>query len=614
MAEEITTLADLPFHVSGRFPKSVLIRRCRAEAEDVTELSSRAFLEQVRDLSLGLGALGVEAGDRVAILSESRPEWLIADFAALTRGAVTVPIYPTLPEAQVRYILADSGACAVVASDEAQAAKVRAVWPDLPDLRVLVVVDGAPGSAEPDAAAPPAAARREELSLAEAAARGHRRLMEEEGLGRMYREAAAAVPADRLATIIYTSGTTGEPKGVMLSHENIVSNILAADSVIAVTDDDDALSFLPLSHAFERMVCCLYLYKGVTISFAESLDTIARDLQGVRPTTLTGVPRVYEKLHARIHDAVAQAPAVRRALFHWALGVGGAASRAARAGRRAPLATRLQLGVATRLVLSKVRERLGGRVRFVVSGSAPLNVPVAEFLFAIGVPVVEGYGLTETAPVLTVNPLEAPRPGSVGVAVPGVEIRIAADGEILARGPNVMQGYHDKPEATAEVLVDGWFHTGDIGRLDDDGYLTITDRKKEIIVTAGGKNVAPTPIEAELKRSPIVAEAVLIGNRRPCITALLVPDFDALAHELGTPSGVDAREEAAARPEVKERLGEVVAAVNADLPRHEQIKEFAALPVEFGIATGELTPTLKVKRRVVEERWSDTIEALYASS
>ena len=621
MAEGIRTLADLPFHVSGRYPKSVLIRRCRAEAADVTELSSREFFEQVRDLSLGLGALGVEAGDRVAILSESRPEWLIADYAALTRGAVTVPIYPTLPEAQVRYILADSGACAVVASDESQAAKVRAVWPELPGLAVLIVVERAPDAAptaeEREATAAPTAgapnaARREELSLVDAAARGHRRLMDEEGLGRMYKEAAAAIPADRLATIIYTSGTTGEPKGVMLSHGNIVSNILASDSVISVTDDDDALSFLPLSHAFERMVCCLYLYKGVTISFAESLDTIARDLQGVRPTTLTGVPRVYEKLHARIHDAVAQAPAVRRALFHWALGVGGDASRAARTGRRAPLTTRLQLGLATRIVLSKVRERLGGRVRFVVSGSAPLDVPVAEFLFAIGVPVVEGYGLTETAPVLTVNPLEAPRPGSVGVAVPGVEIRIASDGEILAHGPNVMQGYYHKPEATAEVIVDGWFHTGDIGRLDDDGYLTITDRKKEIIVTAGGKNVAPTPIEAELKRSPIVAEAVLIGNRRPCITALLVPDFAALAHELGTPAGAEAREEVAERSDVKERLEAVVAAVNADLPRHEQIKEFAALPAEFGIATGELTPTLKVKRRVVEERWSAAIEALYA--
>ena len=607
MAEEIRTLADLPFHVSGRYPKSVLIRRCQAAAADVTELSARAFFEQVRDLSLGLGALGVEDGDRVALLSESRPEWLIADFAVLTRGAVTVPIYPTLPEAQVRYILADSGARVVVASDEAQAAKVRAVWPDLPDLSVLIVVDGAPSTA------PAVAAVREELSLADATARGHRRLMDEDGLGRMYKEAAAAIAPDRLATIIYTSGTTGEPKGVMLSHENVVSNVIASDAVISVTDDDEALSFLPLSHAFERMVCCLYLYKGVTISFAESLDTIARDLQGVRPTTLTGVPRVYEKLHARIHDAVAQAPAIRRALFHWALGVGGAASRAARAGRPVPLVTRLQLGVASRLVLSKVRERLGGRVRFLVSGSAPLSVPVAEFLFAIGVPVVEGYGLTETAPVLTVNPLEAPRPGSVGVAVPGVEIRIAADGEILARGPNVMQGYYNKPDATAAVIVDGWFHTGDIGQLDDGGYLTITDRKKEIIVTAGGKNVAPTPIEAELKRSPIVAEAVLIGNRRPCITALLVPDFDALAHELDTPAGAEAREAVVARPEVKRRFEAVVETVNAGLPRHEQIKEFAALPAEFSIATGELTPTLKVKRRVVEERWRGTIDALYGA-
>ena len=437
--------------------------------------------------------------------------------------------------------------------------------------------------------------------------------MDEDGLGRMYKEAAAAIPADKLATIIYTSGTTGEPKGVMLSHENVVSNILSTDAVITVTDDDEALSFLPLSHAFERMVCCFYLYKGVTISFAESLDTIARDLQGVRPTTLTGVPRVYEKLHARIHDAVAQAPAIRRSLFHWALRVGGAASRAARAGRSAPLGTRLQHGVADRLVLSKVRDRLGGRVRFVVSGSAPLSVPVAEFLFAIGVPVVEGYGLTETAPVLTVNPLDAPQPGSVGQAIPGVELRIADDGEILARGPNVMQGYYGKPEATAEAIVDGWFHTGDIGRLGDDGYLTITDRKKEIIVTAGGKNIAPTPIEAELKRSPLLAEAVLIGNRRPCVTALLVPDFEALSHELGTPAEADAREDVVARSDVKRRFEAVVEAVNRDLPRHEQIKEFAALPAEFGIATGELTPTLKVKRRVVEERWGGTIDALYAS-
>ncbi len=620
MAEGLRTLADLPFHVSGRYSKPVLIRRCQADEADVTEISSREFFERIRDLSLGLGALGIEAGDRVAILSESRPEWLMADFAALTRGAVTVPIYPTLPEAQVRYILADSGARAVVASDEIQAAKVRAVWSDLPDLAVLIVidappaestVDGAPSEAAPTEPAPTAAVH-QELSVADATARGHQRLMQEDGLGRMYKEAAAAIPPDRLATIIYTSGTTGEPKGVMLSHGNVCSNVVAADAVISVTDDDEALSFLPLSHAFERMVCCLYLYKGVTISFAESLDTIGRDLQGVRPTTLTGVPRVYEKLHARIHDAVAQGPAVRRALFHWALRVGSASSRASREGRSAPLATRLQVGVANRLVLSKVRERLGGRVRFVVSGSAPLSVPVAEFMFAIGVPVVEGYGLTETAPVLTVNPLEAPRPGSVGRAVTGVEIRIAADGEILARGPNVMQGYYGKPEATAEVIVDGWFHTGDIGRLDDDGYLTITDRKKEIIVTAGGKNVAPTPIEAALKRAPIVAEAVLIGNRRPCITALLIPDFDALAHELGTPAGTDARDEVVARPEVKRRFEAVVDAVNANLPRHEQIRELAALPVEFGIATGELTPTLKVKRRVVEERWSDTIDALYA--
>ena len=604
MDDELRTLAALPFHVVGRHPKPALLRRCRGDA--VEELSTQECFDRVRDFSLGLGALGVEPGDRVAILSDSRPEWVIADLAALTAGAVTAPIYPTLPAAQVRYILADSGARVAVVADATQAAKMRAAWDDLPALSALVIIDsdgefeGAQG-----------ASGREELSLAEATDRGHRRLMTEDGLGREYKERATAIAPDQLATIIYTSGTTGEPKGVMLTHGNVASNVMDGGAVVQVHAEDDALSFLPLSHAFERAVVFLYLYHGVTVTFAESLDTIARDLATVKPTVMTGVPRVYEKFHARVHDAVAGAPAIRQRLFHWAVRAGLRRARAGFAGRSVSPLGRLSLGLAERLVLSTIRGRLGGRLRFVVSGSAPLSTPIAEFFFAIGIPVVEGYGLTETSPTLTVNPLERPKLGTVGPAIRNVELKIADDGEVLARGPNVMQGYYGKPEATVEVMRDGWFCTGDIGSLDDDGYLTILDRKKELIVTAGGKNIAPNPIEAELKRSPLVAEAVLIGDRRPYVSALLVPDFTALATRAAVEGA--SREEIVERPDVVALFDEVVNRANDGLARHEQIKRSALLPAEFGIATGELTPTLKVKRRVVAQRWSDAIERLYAS-
>ena len=326
---------------------------------------------------------------------------------------------------------------------------------------------------------------------------------------------------------------------------------------------------------------------------------------------MTGVPRVYEKVHARVMEAVAQGPPLRQRLFHWALGVGHACRAAVLDGARPSLAARLALPLADRLVLSKVRARTGGRLRYAVSGGAPLPTAVGEFLFTVGIPVLEGYGLTETAPVLTVNPERAPRLGTVGKVLPRVELRLAEDGEVLARGPNVMQGYYRKPEATAEALAGGWFHTGDIGRLDDDGYLVITDRKKELLVTAGGKNIAPQPIEQKLKQDALVAEAVLIGDRRPFVSALIMPDFAALAATLGEPADAD-RGALAARADVQRRFDGIVEAVNANLPPHEQVRKHVLVPDELSIAGGELTPTLKVKRRVVAEKWRDYIEALYA--
>ena len=601
MTESITTLAAIPFYVSGRYPKPQLLRRC--QPDDIEELSSQEFFDRVRDFSLGLGVLGVEHGDRVAIVSDPRPEWVVSDFAILTGGYVSVPIYPTLPAAQMRYILADSSVRVAVVADDVQAEKVISVWAELPNLLAVVVMDSDVHNQQTEKSI---------LGFDAVQDRGHERLITGDGVGRIYKEYAKGIQSDALATIIYTSGTTGEPKGVMLSHGNVMSNINDVDAVVKFDSEDEALSFLPLSHAFERTAVMLFLYKGLTVTFAESLDTIARDLQRVKPTVMTGVPRVFEKLYAKIHATVAEAPPLRQRLFHWAIGVGKATAQAQLARRKAPWFTTVQEPLADRLVLSKVRQRLGGRIRFLISGSAPLSVEVAEFLFAVGIPVLEGYGLTETAPVLTVNPEGRQKLGTVGTAIPQVTLRIADDGEILARGPNITSGYYRKQSETDEAIQNGWFHTGDIGFLDEEGYLTITDRKKELIVTAGGKNIAPNPIEASLKRSPLISEAMLVGDRRPYIVALLLPDLDAL--EVRVPAvGTEgtAIAEVVKLSHVEQLFGDVVEAVNEQLPRHEQVKRWAILPAEFSIATGELTPTLKLKRRVVVERWSSVIDQLY---
>ena len=595
----VETVADLPFHILGRFQKPQHVGRCRGSA--IEALSSRELFERIRDVALGLTALGVQRGDRVAIVSESRPEWLIADLGILAAGGVTVPIYPTLSAAQARYILADSGARVVIASTAVQLEKIQEVRHTLPALESLVLIEGSVDPASPSM-----------FTFNDLAERGHARLMGEWGAGREFQEAARAVPPDQLATIIYTSGTTGEPKGVMLTHANMVANLKAAAKVLEVNEQDVALSFLPLSHAFERMVSYVYLLCGVTIVFAESMETIARDLLTVRPTILTGVPRVYEKLHARVIEKGQAAPGLKGSIFRWAVNVAMASGRSALRGESPSLLTSLQLPFADRLVFSKIREGVGGRVRYLVSGSAPLPVSIAEFFQGVGLRIIEGYGLTETAPILTVNPPDAPRAGTVGQAVPGVELKIADDGEILARGPNVMIGYYNKPGATTDALRNGWFHTGDIGTIDETGYLKITDRKKDLLVTSGGKKIAPQPIEGTLKRSPLVGEAVLLGDRRKFAAVLIVPAFAALERrlkDLGRPPGP--REELVQRPDVLALYQEIVDALNRELSQFERIKKIALLPAEFSIETGELTPTLKVKRKVVEERWRETIEKIY---
>ena len=595
----VRTIADLPFHVMGRFQKPLMIGQARGGA--IQGMSSKEVFERVRDLSLGLSAIGLSRRDRIAVISESRPEWMLTDLAVVTAGAVTVPVYPTLSAAQARYILQDCGARIAVVSTRAQLEKIQEVRHQLPSLEAVVVMEAESGTSSPSV-----------LTLDELANRGHARMTSAWGAGREFRDGAREVRPEDLATIIYTSGTTGEPKGVMLTHGSLVANMYAGAEALDVQQDDVALSFLPLSHAFERMVTYVYLLRGVTLVFAESLDTIARDVGAVRPTIFTGVPRVYEKLQARIVEKGQSGSAAKAALFRWAVRVAMARGRTVLRGKQPGPLLSLKAALADRLVFSKIRGGVGGRLRYLVSGSAPLPVAVAEFFYGVGLRIIEGYGLTETAPILTVNPPAAPRAGTVGKAVAGVELRIAADGEILARGPNVMSGYFNKPEATADVISDGWFHTGDIGTIDADGYLAITDRKKDLLVTSGGKKIAPQPIENVLKQSPLVAEAVVLGDRRKYAAALIVPEFAALERrlkDLGRPPAD--RPELVKRPDVVALYQEIVDGLNRDLSQFERVKRIAILPREFSMESGELTPSLKVKRKVVEEKWRDQIEALY---
>ncbi|HUL74610.1 MAG TPA: long-chain fatty acid--CoA ligase [Vicinamibacterales bacterium] len=595
------TLAELPFFTSGRYPRPTLIGR--AGASGITWTSGRDLVERVRDLSLGLGALGMTRGDRIAILSESRPEWLFADLAVLAAGAITTPIYPTLLADQVGAILRDSEASMAVVSNRVQLEKVLAA--DAPALRTVVVIEPAALSG--------AAGRRAVVSLAEAADRGHRRILDGWGVGRAFHDEARRVRPDDAATLIYTSGTTGPPKGVLLTHGNLIANLAGICAVLDLNDEDVALSFLPLCHAFERIVAYVYLVTGVSMVFAESIETIARDLKLVRPTVMTAVPRVFEKTQTRILAAGRELRGASRLAFDWAMRVARRRGEVLPEGGSLSPWLRMESALAERYVFRRVRDELGGRLRFVVSGGAALPPDVGRLFFGLGLPILEGYGLTETAPVLCVMPLGKVRFGTVGRALPNVELRADADGEILARGPNVMTGYYKRPEDTAEVIRDGWFHTGDIGTIDADGYLRITDRKREFLVTSGAKKIAPQPIEAALKEHALVAEAVVIGDGRRFPAALVVPDFAELGRALGvpTPSGDAAARTLIARPDVLQRYQQVVDAVNARLAQFERIKRFALLPRELSGERGELTPTLKVKRRVVLEHFGDVVEEIY---
>ncbi|HXH28840.1 MAG TPA: long-chain fatty acid--CoA ligase [Candidatus Polarisedimenticolia bacterium] len=592
---EIRTLCDILTRLERRFRKPALLRY---KAEGAwRDIPTEEFVSTVRALGLGLMALGVGRGDRVAILSENRPEWTAFDHALLNIGAVNVPIYPTLLTEQIRFILENSQASLLMVSSEAQFRKVEPLRAELPGLRRIVLLD-AEGTPPP-----------ETLGWGEVLRRGQEAHHADP---QAFERGRASLGPDDLASILYTSGTTGEPKGVMLTHGNFASNVDATLRIIPFSESDVTLSFLPLTHVFERMVEFAYLGAGATIAYAESIEAVPQNIAEIRPTVVASVPRLFEKVHARVLDGVQASSVVRRLLFALALAVGRRQARALLGGDAAPVWVRLLHPITDHLVSAKVRARMGGRLRFFISGGAPLSPAIAEFFYAMGIRVLEGYGLTETSPVIAVNRLDRARLGTVGPIVPGLAVRIAEDGEILVRGPSVMKGYFRNEAATREAIRDGWFHTGDIGRIDADGFLAITDRKKEVLKTSGGKMVAPQPIENLLKSDRFISQAVLIGDRRRFISALIAPDvawMESYARHKGIPYA--SAGELRSHPRVLDLYRRRIEAKMAGHPSYEVVKKFRLLPAELTQEAGELTPTLKVKRRVVEEKYRDLIESMY---
>ena len=557
------------------------------------DISYTELGESVDAFSKGLNALGVQKDDRVAMLSENRPEWAITDFGSLKTGAVTVPMFSTLTAAQVRYILKDSGAKILCVSTEAQLKKALSIQDAVPTLEHIILYDSIDGET------PEGVTQFEEVCN-----RGKAADPTQEN------EASE----EDIATIIYTSGTTGNPKGVMLTHANFISNLQACKSLINIGETDVLLSFLPLSHVFERLGGhYVPLFSGAKVAYAESTFTVAQNMQEVSPTVMLSVPRLYETMHDRVLRAVQAGSSLKQKIFHWGVSVGSAVSSAIQQGKNPSAILRLQQGIADKLVFAKLKAATGGKLRFFVSGGAALPQSIAEFFHAAGILILEGYGLTETSPVISMNHPGKWKFGTVGVPVPGVEVKIAEDGEILTRGPHVMKGYFNNESATAEVIdADRWFYTGDIGLIDEDGFVKITDRKKNIIVLSNGKNVAPQPIESELVQSPFISQIMLIGNERKNLAALIVPNFDALKawasenniETKDVPAMLQTREvQQLVQGEIRSRL--------TDFADFEQVRRFTLLEKEFSQEADEMTPTLKLKRNVVIEKYADAIAGLY---
>jgi len=559
---------------------------------DVTWSDQREVVDRV---SKSLLALGIEKGDRVAIVSQTCLEWMQADSGIVCTGAVTVGIYDSLLAPDCGYILGHCGARVAIVENAAQLQKVLSVRDELPDLRHIVVMDGA---SDENAGV---LTWREFLEHGQGVADSR------------IEEIGAALEFGDLASVVYTSGTTGLPKGAMITHGNLLATVDAARQVLFTRPEFETLLFLPLAHIYARMIAYLCQNQGQVIAFAEDIGQVPRNIKEIRPHFIISVPRVLEKIREKVTATANQASGLRRKLFHWSLDAGRETALRRLEGRSVPLGLAIKHAVADRLVLHKVRDVLGGRVAWIASGSAPLSRHVNEFFHACGIPVIEGIGQTENTSLSNVNRLDHNKIGTVGPVVPGMEMKLASDGEILFRGASVMQGYFNDPDATAETIdADGWLLSGDIGEIDEDGFLRITDRKKDLIVTAGGKNVAPQRIERKLRASPYIGHAVAYGDRRKYITALVTLDPEAIrnwAAENGlTPADP---EELASNDRVRGLIEAEIAECNRGLASFETVKQFRILPGELTIEAGDLTPTMKLKRKVVHEKHSDLLEQMY---
>ncbi len=589
-AEPENLLMAVGRHAESKASKVALVEKVTGSWSSI---SYGELWDRVRVFAAGLAGLGVTSGSRVALMSKNRPEWPVSDLAIQSLGAATVPIYPTLEAGQVAHILGDSETRVLIVEDKELLERVREVRDRIQDLNIVVIDDGAVEHGDPT------------FSFAGVEETGWNNPLEG------WEDGWRLINRDAVATVIYTSGTTGLPKGVVLTHGNLLSNVEGVLEALPVREDDIFMSFLPLSHVFERTSGqFLALSLGATTYYAESIEKVPENLREVKPTVMLSVPRLYEKMYDRIMERISAGPPLRQRLFHAALADGKRRYEIEKEGGSIGRGLELRLKLWDRLVFGKLKEAVGRRARFFVAGGAKLSSEIGQFFYAAGIKLVEGYGLTETSPTISCNRLEKMRFGTVGPPIPNVEVKISESGEILTRGPHVMQGYLNNEKATAEVMTeDGWFRTGDIGEIDDHGYLKVTDRAKNLIVLSTGKNVAPQPIETSIVAAPHISQAILIGDGRKYVSALLVPDYDAVRNSLGRSDPNDRLSEDA---QVRSLLEKELDEATRQFADYEKPKKFALLEDELSQDRGELTPTLKVKLRVVRDNYAETIEKLYS--
>ncbi len=598
--KEFSTIPELFDFVMNDFgpkqSKPCLMQKVNGKYQDI---GYKEVYEQTESFAFGLLSLGVKRDDKVAIIGENRPEWVYSDMAIIGIGGINVPLYPISTADTIQYILNDSESVGVIVSNKFHLNKVLKVKDKLHYLKFIVVMNEEDLSEYDNV-----------YTFSQVQAKGKEYQKENPNL---FKDNLKIADKDALATIIYTSGTTGEPKGVMLTHYNVISNVNAAHKCFEMTEKDLFLSFLPLCHIFERMAGYYTAFAcGATIAYAEGIEKISTNLLEVKPTVMTAVPRLFERMHSRIVRNVESQPEKKQKIFNWALEIGREYENLARSGDSIPISLTLKRKLADKLVYSKLRQKFGGRLRFFISGGAALSRNLGEFFKSVGIQIIEGYGLTESSPVLACNRLDDYKFGTVGKPFPGVEIKIAKDGEILAHGPNIMKGYFKKKKETEEVLKDGWLHTGDIGVFDAEGFLIITDRKKHLFKTSGGKYIAPTPIENMFLASKYIDQFILIGDRRMFLTALVVPDFEALkeyadAHRIP----YNDEKELIEMKQIYDMMEKEFSKFQKRLANYERVRRFTLLEKPFAIETGEMTPSLKLKRKVIEERYRNLIEDMY---